>query len=71
MTVSPTISFWLGVGISIAIAISAGTLQLTNAIPDAWIPLVTGWSRVFAFSGSVVLTALHGISSDKAGPLTK
>ena len=71
MTVSPTISFWIGVAVTIAIGISAGTVSLTHIVADAWIPYVTAWCGLGAFVGSAVLTALHGISSDKSGPFTK
>ena len=71
MTVSPTISFWIGVAVTIAIGISGGTVSLTHAVSPEWIPAITAWCNIVAFVGSAVLTALHGISSKAAGPLTK
>ena len=70
MQVSPKVSFWLGIAITVAIGISSGTLELTHAVPDAWIPVVTAWCGIIAFVGSATLTALHGFSSGVAGPLT-
>jgi hypothetical protein len=69
MQFNPRIGFVLGILVTIEIAVSGGTLSLTNAVPAAWIPTVTAWSGILAFIGSTLLTFLHGYSSGAAGPL--
>jgi hypothetical protein len=64
--VDPSVRFWIGVAVTVAIAISGGTLSLTNAVPKDWIPTVTAWSSIIAFLGSSVLTALNGLGSTVA-----
>lgn len=71
MSVNPKFSFWFGVWTSILLLIASGSVKLTNVFPDQWIPYVTGWSMFLGAMNSVVLTALHGLSSDIAGPLSK
>ena len=71
MSVDPKITFWLGVAVTIATAIGGGTVTLTNLIPADWIPFVTGWTNLIAFVGTAILTALTGISSNKAGPFVR
>jgi hypothetical protein len=69
MQFNPKIGFILGILVTIEIAVSSGTLSLTHAVPAAWIPTVTAWSGILAFTGSTVLTFLHGYSSGEVGPL--
>lgn len=61
--VDPKIRFWFGIAVTIAIAVSQGTLVLTNAVPNDWIPYVTAWCGITAFIGSAVLTALNGAAT--------
>lgn len=61
--IDPTVRFWVGVAITIAIGLSQGTINLAHAIPDAWIPYVTVWAGIIAVAGSTVLTALNGAST--------
>jgi hypothetical protein len=61
--VDPTVRFWIGVVVSVAIAVSSGTLVLTNAIPHDWIPMVTAWCGIIAFVGSASLTVLNGMGA--------
>lgn len=68
--VNPKISFWLGVCVTMFVAIGSGTVSLTHAIPDAWIPTVQAWNNLLGLGGTALLTALHGMSSSKSGPLT-
>ena len=70
MKVNPNISFWLGVITTIMIGISSGAVKLTNVVPTDWIPYVLGWTSLFAFVNSAVLTALHGVSSSQSGPIS-
>jgi hypothetical protein len=58
--VDPSIRFWIGLVVTIAVALSQGTLSLTHAVPVDWIPYVTAWAGIFAFIGSALLTALNG-----------
>lgn len=69
MQFNPKIGFILGILVTIETAISGGLLNLTNAIPDAWIPAVHAWASILAFGGSAILTALHGYSNGQTGPL--
>lgn len=71
MQFNPKIGFYLGILVTIEIAVSGGTLGLTNAFPAAWIPHIIAWSGILAFMGSTVLTFLHGFSSGETGPLVK
>ena len=70
MKIDPTISFWIGVAVTICVAIGTGATKLTGAIPADWIPSVTAWVNIFALCGTAFLTAAHGLSSAKPGPLT-
>ena len=69
MQIDPTTRFWIGIVVTIAIAISQGTLVLTHAVPDGWIPYFTAWSGIIAFVGSALLTALNGAASTNASRL--
>ena len=59
----PITRFWIGVVVSVAIAISGGTLNLTSAIPADLIKPVTAWCSIIAFLGSAILTALNGLGA--------
>lgn len=61
LTLSPTTRFVIGIVITAAIGISAGTVHLTDAIPSAWIPAVVAWSGIIAFVGSAIQTGLQGL----------
>ena len=61
--IDPKIRFWFGIAVTIAIAISQGTLALTNAVPADLIPYVTAWCGILAFVGSAILTALNGAAT--------
>jgi hypothetical protein len=69
-TVNPKISFWLGVAVIIATGIGNGYVPLDHALPDWLIDPWKSWNNLFAFCGTTVLTALHGLSSRQGGPLT-
>jgi len=61
LTLSPATRFIIGIIITTAIGISAGTVHLTHAIPDSWIPGVVAWSGLIAFVGSAIQTGLQGL----------
>ena len=61
--VDPTIRFWIGLVVTIAVAISQGTLVLTNVVPAELIPYFTAWFGVIAFVGSALMTALNGAAT--------
>ena len=61
--IDPVVRFWIGVGVTVAIAVSSGTLVLTNAVPHDWIPYITAWCGIISFTGSALLTALNGMGS--------
>jgi hypothetical protein len=44
--------------VAIEMAIGHGTVSLTNAIPEAWVPRVQAWCNILAFVGSSIVTAL-------------
>ena len=64
--VDPTVRFWIGVAVTIAIGVSSGSLVLTNAIPHDYIPFVTAWCGIISFGGSALLTALNGMATSTA-----
>lgn len=70
MSVSPTFSTWLGVIITVAMAIGGGTVALTGVIPADYIPTVKNWCILFGTVGSALLTGLHAVSSTAGGPLS-
>ncbi len=69
MQFNPKIGFYLGILVTIEIAVAGGTLGLTNAVPQDWIPHIVSWAGILAFIGSTILTFLHGYSSGQVGPL--
>lgn len=69
--VDPKFSFWLGVAVSIFVGVGGGSVHLTNMVPDAWIPTIVAWTNFLGFAGTVTMTALAGMSSNRAGPLIK
>lgn len=69
MQFDPKIGFILGILTTIEIAISSGTVSLTNVVPAMYVPYVVGWCGLLAFIGSTVMTFLHGYSSGQVGPL--
>ena len=70
-TIDPVWRFVIGLVVTVAIGVSAGTLNLTNAVPHDWIPIVTAWCGIIAFIGSSLTTTISGLgmsnSSRKAG----
>lgn len=69
MQFNPKYGFYLGILVTIEIAISHGTIGFTHAIPDAWIPAVVAWAGILAFVGSTVMTYMAAFSSAQAGPM--
>ena len=67
--IDPVVRFWIGIAVTVAIAISQGSLHLTNVIPAAWIPYAEGWSALIAFVGSAVLTALNAAATTNSSRL--
>jgi len=61
--IDPVVRFWIGIVVTIAIAVSQGTLSLTHAVPIDLIPYVTAWCGISAFIGSAVLTALNAAAT--------
>lgn len=53
-----TVADWIGLLgglITFELALAHGTIQLSNAIPEKWIPTVQAWANIFAgFNGIVV-----------------
>jgi hypothetical protein len=61
--IDPVARFWIGIVVTLAVAISGGTLNLTHAVPQEYIPYVTAWCSIIAFLGSAVLTTLNGMAT--------
>lgn len=61
--IDPVVRFWIGIAVTVAIAVSGGTLTLTHVVPQDWIPIVTAWCSIIAFVGSAVLTTLNGLGT--------
>ena len=60
-TIDPFWRFIIGLVVTVAIGVSAGTLNLTNAIPHDYIPAVTAWCGIIAFVGSSLTTTISGL----------
>ena len=66
MTIDPKWRFVIALIVTTAIAISQGTLVLTNAIPAVYIPYVTAWCGIIAFVGSAATTTISGLGMTTA-----
>ena len=60
MTIDPVWRFIISIAVTTAIAISQGTLVLTNAVPVDLIKPITAWCGILAFIGSSINTAISG-----------
>lgn len=69
--VNPNFSFWFGVWTSIIGLAAAGSVSFTGIIPADYVPVVKTWAVDLVAINNVILTALHGVSSNQAGPLVK
>ena len=68
MKVDPTTIFWISLFATVGQGISGGTVHLTGLVPEAYLPVVTGWLSLAVFCAMSFLTALNGFSSNKSGP---
>ena len=68
MKVDPTTIFWISLFATIGQGISGGTVHLTGLVPEAYLPVVTGWLSLAVFCAMSFHTALNGFSSNKSGP---
>ena len=62
-SIDPVARFWIGIIVTVAIAVSQGTLVLSGAVPEAWIHPVTAWCGIIAFIGSAILTTLNAFAT--------
>lgn len=56
-----TVADWItiiGALVTTEMAIGHGTISLTNAIPDKWVPVVQAWCNILAGIGSIAVTVL-------------
>jgi hypothetical protein len=56
-----TVADWItvvGLLVTLELGIVNGTIKLTNAIPDAWVPRVQAWCGILAAIGGGIITAL-------------
>jgi hypothetical protein len=44
--------------VTIELGVVNGTIKLTNAIPDKWVPAVQAWCGILAAIGGGIITAL-------------
>lgn len=61
MTFHLTAADWItviGLLVTIELGVVNGTIKLTNAIPDAWVPRVQAWCGILAAIGGGIITAL-------------
>lgn len=63
------IHFWIGLFFFVCTAISSGTIHLTHAIPEYWIPAATAWASIFAVIGSGYMAVAVG--AHNASPQAK
>lgn len=71
MSVDPKWTTWLGVLVTVEMAIGNGSVSLTNVVPLDWAPYVQGWCNLLGFVGTAVMTGMSAYSSSKTGPLVK
>lgn len=69
--INPQWGLYLGIIVTIQMAIGQGAVPLTNVFPADWIPYVVGWSQFLGFIGTTVMTALFGYSAQSPGPFVK
>lgn len=56
-----TVTDWItiiGALVTAELAIANGTIKLTNAIPDKWVPAVQAWCGILAALGAGIITTL-------------
>jgi hypothetical protein len=56
-----TVTDWItiiGALVTAELAIANGTIKLTNAIPDKWVPAVQAWCGILAAFGAGIITTL-------------
>lgn len=61
LTLSPVTRTIAGIIITCCIGIAQGTVHLTGAVPEAWIPTVVAWAGLIAFFGSSIQTGMQAI----------
>lgn len=69
MNIDPKISFYLGLTVSIALALANGTVLLKGALPDTAIPYVISWASIIGNIGTIIMTAIAGGNMTRAGRL--
>lgn len=70
MGIDPKWTTYLGVLVTVEMAIGNGSVSLTNVVPHEWAPYVQGWCNLLGFIGTTAMTAMSAFSSNKPGPLT-
>ena len=69
MNIDPKVSFYLGLTVSIALAIANGTIAFKGAVPDAVIPMLVSWCSIVGNIGTIVMTAIAGSNMTRSGRL--
>lgn len=67
MTIDPKVSFWLGLVVSVALAIANGTILLKGAVPAGDIPYIVSWCSIIGNIGTLVMTAFAGANMTTSG----
>jgi hypothetical protein len=60
--VDPSIRFWISFAVFVAVGVTNGTVHLTNAIPELWIPIAISWCGIIAFVGGGFVALLNGMA---------
>jgi hypothetical protein len=69
MNIDPKVLFWLGLIVSVALAIANGTIAFKGAVPDSIIPYLTTWCAIVGNIGTIVMTAIAGSNMTKSSRL--
>lgn len=64
--INPKFSFWFGVFVTALLFVGSTALPAGTPYADT----IQAWAKYLALFNSAILTALHGLSSSQAGPLT-
>ena len=65
--ISPKWVFYIGIAVTIEQGIAGGSIKLTHAFPEDWIPFIDAWASILAFAGTAVMTAMSAYSSSDKG----
>jgi hypothetical protein len=67
--ISPAVSMWLNIGLTVMAAVANGSVQLTGIVPAGVAHDATVWTSSLLTIYGIVNAGLHGVSSSAQGPL--